>query len=59
MWRIIGELGRHPNVIRSAITASNEEKSRSLRPLKKRRAEFQQRRKEMADSLARYLMLAR
>ena len=57
--RIIGELGRHPDVIRSAITVSNEEKSRSLRPLKKRRAELQQRRKEIADSLARYLMLAR
>ncbi len=57
--RIIGELGRHPELIKSAIAASNEEKSRSLRPLKKRRAELQQRRKEMADSLARYLMLAR
>ncbi len=57
--RIIGELGRHPDLIKSAIAASNEEKSRSLRPLKKRRADLQQRRKEMADSLARYLMLAR
>lgn len=57
--KIIGELGRHPKIIKSAIAASNEEKSRSLRPLKKRRAELQKRRKEMADSLARYLMLAR
>lgn len=57
--RIIGELGRRPELIKSAIAASNEEKSRSLRPLKKRRADLQQRRKEMADSLARYLILAR
>lgn len=57
--KIIGERGRHPELIKSAIAASNEEKSRSLRPLKKRRAELQQRRKEMDESLARYLMLAR
>ncbi len=56
----IGKLSSHPEIIGTAIAASNEEKSRSLRPLKKRRrAELQQRRKEMADALARYLMLAR
>lgn len=30
----IGEIGRHPDVIKAAIAASNEEKNKSLRPLK-------------------------
>lgn len=59
IMQIIGELGRHPDVIRHAITASNEEKHKSLRPLKAKLAQFQCRHKELGEELQRYLVLAR
>jgi len=59
IMQIIGELGRHPDVIRHAITASNEEKHKSLRPLKAKLAQFQRRHKELGEELKRYLVLAR
>ncbi|MFT3991597.1 MAG: hypothetical protein QM680_09325 [Luteolibacter sp.] len=55
---IIGELGRHPDVIRHAITASNEEKRKSLRPLKAKLGQFQRRHKELGEELQRYLVAA-
>lgn len=42
-----------------AITASNEEKHKSLRPLKAKLAQFQRRHKELGEELQRYLVLAR
>lgn len=57
--QIIGEIGRHPEVIKSAIAASNEEKNKSLRPLKSKQAQLLRRHTELSDELQRYLQLAR
>lgn len=59
VMQIVGEIGRRPEVIKAAIAASNEEKQKSLRPLKSKLAEFQRRHKELNDELQRYLLLAR
>lgn len=39
----LGEIGRHPEVIASALKASNEEKTKSLRPLRSKLAEMDKR----------------
>lgn len=52
---IIGELGRHPDVIRNAIAASNEEQRKSLRPLKAKLGQFQRRHKELGEELGEEL----
>src|SRR5690606_22235393 len=57
--RVIGEIGRHPDAIKAAVAASNEQKSRSLRPLKSKLAEFQRRQRELSDELQRYFQMAR
>ncbi len=57
--RVIGEIGRHPDAIKAAVAASNEQKSRSLRPLKSKLAELQRRQRELSDELQRYFQMAR
>lgn len=57
--QIIGEIGRHPDVIKTAIAVSNEEKNKSLRPLKSKLAQLQSRHKELSEELQRFLHLAR
>ncbi|SHL17851.1 hypothetical protein SAMN05216428_101353 [Nitrosospira sp. Nsp11] len=57
--QIIGEIGRHTDVIKAAITASNEEKNKSLRPLKSKLTQFQRRHTELSEKFQRYLKLVR
>ncbi len=55
---LIGELGQNPAIIKKAIAASNSQKQKSLRPLKKKLAELNKRHGEISAQLRHYLELA-
>ncbi len=55
---LIGELGRNPAIIKKSIAASNSQKQKSLRPLKKKLAELNKRHGEISSQLRHYLELA-
>ena len=57
--QIVGEIGRHPDVIKAAVSSSNDEKNKSLRPLKSKLAQLQRRHTEINEELQRYVNLAR
>ncbi len=57
--QVIGEIGRNPEIIKTAIAASNEEKNKSIRPLKTKLAELQRRHTDLNEELQHYLKLSR
>ncbi len=50
--RYLGEIGRHPEIIEEAVRASNEEKTRALRPLRSKLAELEKRHRELAEDVS-------
>lgn len=46
--QILGEIGRRPEIIKAAVASSNEEKSKSIRPLKSKLAQLQRQHTDMA-----------
>lgn len=48
----ISEIGRHPEIIRRTVSASNREKMKSARPLRSRLAEREKRLKELTEAVA-------
>lgn len=57
---VIRHNGRtHPEAIKLAVAASNEERSKSPRPLRAKLAKLQRRYKGLSDELQRFLQLAR
>lgn len=47
----IGEIGKHPEIIEAAVKASNEEKIKSIRPLKSKLAKLERKHRELADAV--------
>lgn len=47
----IGEIGRHQEVIDAAVRASNEEKTKAIRPLRTKLAELQRRHRELSEAV--------
>src|SRR5690606_8554787 len=57
--QILGEIGRRPEIIKAAVASSNEEKSKSIRPLKTKLVRLQRQHTDMGEELQRYLALVR
>ncbi len=57
--QILGEIGRRPEIIKAAVATSNEEKSKSIRPLKTKLAQLQRQHTDMSEELQRYLTMVR
>lgn len=57
--QILGEIGRRPEIIKAAVASSNEEKSKSIRPLKTKLGELQRQHADMGEELQRYLAMVR
>ena len=47
----LGEIGRHPEIIEAAVQASNQEKQKSIRPLKARLADLERQHRTLSESV--------
>ena len=47
----IGEIGKHTEIIEAAVSASNAEKVKSIRPMKSKLAELERKHRELSDAV--------
>ena len=47
----LGEIGRHPEIIEAAVRASNEAKTKAVRPLKAKLADLERRHRELSEGV--------
>jgi hypothetical protein len=57
--QMLGKIGRRPEIIKAAVSSSNEEKIKSIRPLKSKLAQLQRQHTDMGEELQRYLAMVR
>lgn len=57
--KVIGEFGKHPDIIASTLASAKVEGRRSIKPLKKKAAELEKRYRAISDDLRNCIQLAK